>query len=66
MTVIKVLSSDNELKYTNKIFKKYLSAQEIHYETTYSYTLAQNGVKEKNKHILEVARNMMISMNVPK
>jgi hypothetical protein len=44
-----------------------LSAHGIHHQTTCPYTPAQNGVAErKNRHLLEVARCMMISMNVPK
>jgi hypothetical protein len=65
--VVKVLKSDNGIEYTNRMFGKYLSAQRIHHHTTYSYTPAQNGVAERNnRHLLEVARSMMISINVPK
>jgi streptogramin lyase len=54
-------------QYTNRIFGEYLLAQGIHHQTTCPYTPAQNGVAErKNNHLLEVARSMMISMNVPK
>jgi Integrase core domain/GAG-pre-integrase domain len=65
--VVKVLRSDNGTKYTNRIFREYLSAQKIHHQTTCPYTPAHNKVaKRKNRHLLEVARSMMIFMNVPK
>jgi Integrase core domain/GAG-pre-integrase domain len=65
--VVKVLRSDSGTMYTNRIFREYLSAQGIHHQTTCPYTPARNGVAEKkNRHLLEVARSMMISMNVPK
>lgn len=65
--VIKVLRSDNGTEYTNQALRGYLSAHGIHHQTTCPYTPAQNGVAErKNRHLLEVTRCMMISMNVPK
>ncbi|KAJ4737614.1 Transposon Ty1-H Gag-Pol polyprotein [Rhynchospora pubera] len=65
--VVKILRSDNGTEYTNRAFAEYLSAQGIQHQTTCPYTPAQNGVAErKNRHLLEVARSMMISMNVPK
>jgi hypothetical protein len=65
--VVKVLRSDNETEYTNKAFEEYFSTQGILHQTTCPYTPTQNGVaKRKNRHLLEMARCMMISMNVPK
>jgi hypothetical protein len=65
--VVKVLRSDNGTEYTNIAFREYLSFQRIQHQTTCPYTPEQNGVAErKNRHLLEVARSMMISMNVPK
>jgi Reverse transcriptase (RNA-dependent DNA polymerase) len=44
------------------MFGEYLSAQEIHHQTTCPYTPAQNEVvRRKNKYLLEVGRSMMIS-----
>jgi transposase InsO family protein len=64
--VMNALRFDNGTKYTNKSFEEYLSAHGIHHQTTCTYTPAQNEVaKRKNRHLLEVARGMMISMNVP-
>jgi transposase InsO family protein len=65
--VVKALRSDNGTKYTNKAFEEYLSAHGIHHQTTCRYTPTQNGVAERNnRHMLEVARCMIISMNVRK
>jgi IS30 family transposase len=51
----------------NKAFEEYLSTQGILYQTTYPYIPTQNGVtSQKNRHLLEVARCMMISMNILK
>jgi transposase InsO family protein len=65
--VVKVLRSDNGTEYTNKVFGEYLSSQRIQHQTICPYTPKQNGVAErKNRHLLEVTRSMMMSMNVPK
>ena len=50
----------------NNEFGNFKSAQGILYQTTCLDT-PQNGVAErKNHHILEVARSLMYTMNVPK
>jgi hypothetical protein len=65
--VVKVLRSDNGTEYTNKAFGEYLSSQGIQHQTTCPYTPEQNRVAErKNRHLLEVTRCMMMSMNIPK
>jgi Integrase core domain/GAG-pre-integrase domain len=65
--VVKVLRSDNGTEYTNRAFGEYLSSQGIQHQTTCPYTPEQNEVAErKNRHLLEVTRSMMMSMNVPK
>ena len=65
--IVKILRSDNGTEYTNRAFAEYLSSQGIQHQTTCPYTPEQNGVAErKNRHLLEVTRSMMISMNVPK
>jgi hypothetical protein len=66
VTFINCLRSDNGTKYINKMFGEYLSTQGIHYQITCPYTPAQNVAAErKNRPLLEVARSMMIFMNVP-
>jgi Integrase core domain/GAG-pre-integrase domain len=58
-TIVKVLRFDNETEYSNRAFGEYLSFQGIQHQTTDPYT------PEQNRHLLEVIRSMMISMNVP-
>ena len=51
----------------NNEFGNFKSAQGILHQTTCPDTSPQNGVAErKNHHILEVARSLMYTMNVPK
>ncbi|WVZ82886.1 hypothetical protein U9M48_030094 [Paspalum notatum var. saurae] len=48
-------------------FATFLSAEGILHQTSCPDTPPQNGVAErKNRHLLEVARSMMYTMNVPK
>jgi transposase InsO family protein len=64
---IKLLRTDNGTKYVNNEFQNYLSAQGILHQTTCPDTPPQNGIaKRKNRHILEIARSLMFTMNVPK
>ncbi|VAH22706.1 unnamed protein product [Triticum turgidum subsp. durum] len=64
---VQVIRSDNGTEYVNKQFGGFLSAQGIMHQTSCPDTPAQNGVAErKNQHILEVARSLMFTMNVPK
>ncbi|KAL8111350.1 hypothetical protein AgCh_019173 [Apium graveolens] len=59
--------TDNDTEYLNKEFASYLSAQGIVHQTTCPDTLAQNGAAErKNCHLLEVARSLIFTTNVPK
>jgi hypothetical protein len=65
--VVKTLKSNNGTEYTNKTFEEYFPAHMIYYQNMCPYTLTQNDVVERNnKSMLEVARYMMIFMNVPK
>jgi IS30 family transposase len=64
---VKVLRTDNGTEYINKEFTVLTSSQGIVHQTTCPDTPAQNDVAErKNKHLLEVARSLMLIMNVPK
>jgi IS30 family transposase len=66
-TTIKVLRSDNGTEYVNQDFGKFLSQNGIEHQTTCVNTPEQKGVAErKNRHLLEVARSLMFTMNVPK
>ncbi|KAJ7946112.1 Retrovirus-related Pol polyprotein from transposon TNT 1-94 [Quillaja saponaria] len=64
---VKVLRSDNGTEYSEGSFQKYLCDHGILHQTSCVNTPAQNGVAErKNRHLLEVARSLMFTMNVPK
>ena len=66
-TKIKILRTDNGTEYMNKNFDAYLESNGIIHQTSCPYTSAQNGVAErKNRHLLEVARSLMFTMNLPK
>ena len=64
---VQVIRTDNGTEYVNKGFGGFLSEQGIFHQTSCPDTPPQNGVAErKNRHILEVARSLMFTMNVPK
>jgi transposase InsO family protein len=64
---IKILRSDNGTEYVNQEFGHFLASNGIEHQTTCVNTPKQNGVAErKNRHLLEVARSLMFTMNVPK
>jgi hypothetical protein len=66
-TRIQIIRTDNGTEYVNKEFNSFLSAHGILHQTSCPDTPPQNGVAErKNRHILEVARSLMFTMNVPK
>ena len=66
-TKIKILRTDNGGEFFNSILGKYLLSEGITHQSSCSDTPQQNGVAErKNRHILEVARSLMFSTNVPK
>uniref|UniRef100_A0A8R7PAD8 Integrase catalytic domain-containing protein n=1 Tax=Triticum urartu TaxID=4572 RepID=A0A8R7PAD8_TRIUA len=64
---VKIFRSDNGTEYVNQEFDYFLASNGIIHQTTCVNTAAQNGVAErKNRHLLEVARSLMFTMNVPK
>ena len=66
-TRIKILRTDNGREYFNKILGPFLIEKGIIHHSSYVDTPQQNGIAErKNRHILEVTRALMFSMNVPK
>ena len=66
-TQIKILRTDNGTEYVNSDLDSYLESHGVIHQTSCPYTSAQNGVAErKNRHLLEVARSLMFSMNLPK
>ena len=66
-TSIRVFRTDNALEYIKNDVSLFSSKNEIIHQTSCSHTSQQNGVAErKHRHILDVARIMMIHMHVPK
>lgn len=64
---IKVLRSDKGTEYIDGSFRAYLDQHGILYQTSCVGTPQQNGVAErKNRHLAEVARSLLLTMNVPK
>lgn len=64
---VKTLRSDNGSEYVNQEFEEFLASNGILHQTTCVNTPEQNGVAErKNRHLLEVARSLMFTMNIPK
>jgi hypothetical protein len=64
---IKILRSDNGTEYIDKSFRAFLDENGILFQTTCVDTPQQNGVAErKNRHLAEVARSLLFTMNVPK
>ena len=65
-TSIHILRSDNGREYFSAEFDNYLSENGIIHQSTCSYTPQQNGMAErKNRHLLEIARNLMFTSQVP-
>ena len=65
-TTIKTLRNDNAKEYFSNEFVQYTIDNDIIHESSCAYTPQQNGVAaRKNRHILEVARTMMIHGHVP-
>ena len=66
-TTIGILRSDNGTEYFNKYLSTFLVTNGIIHQSTCRDTPQQNGIAErKNRHLLEVTRAIMFSMNVPK
>ena len=64
---VQVIRTDNGTEYVNNTFGAFLSEHGILHQTSCPDTPPQNGVAaRKNRHILEVARSLMFTMNVPK
>jgi hypothetical protein len=62
-----MIRMNNGAEYVNKEFGAFLSVQGILHQTSCLDTPPQNGVAErKNRHISEVARSLMYTMNVTK
>ena len=63
---IKTLRTDNGGEYVNTRFQTYFKHHGLIHETSCSQTPQQNGIAErKNRHILEMARALLIGAHVP-
>ena len=66
-TKIQILRTDNGREYYNVVLGNFLSSEGIIHQSSCVETPQQNGVSErKNRHLLEVARSLLFSTNVPK
>ncbi|KAK2967234.1 hypothetical protein RJ640_002061 [Escallonia rubra] len=64
---IQTLRTDNGKEYFQSILGEYLQTNGIIYQSSCPETPQQNGVAErKNRHLMEVARSLMFTMQVPK
>jgi IS30 family transposase len=64
---IQNIRTNNGKEFVNDNFSTFLSREGIIHQTSCPNTPPQNGVAErKNRHLLEVARSLMYTMNVPK
>ncbi|KMQ88473.1 gag-pol polyprotein [Lasius niger] len=64
---MKILRADNGREYCNAEVRKYLSSKGITMQNTAPYTPEQNGKSERdNRTIVESARTMLLSKNLPK
>lgn len=63
---IQILHTTNGLEYFHSIMGKYFTENGIVHQTTYVGTSQQNEIAErKNRHLLEVARALLFTNNVP-
>ena len=63
---IAILRSDNGREFQNHNLSEFLASKGIVHQNSCAYTPQQNGVAErKNRHLLEVARSLMLSTSLP-
>ena len=66
-TKIKILCTDNGTEYFNSILNNFISKKGILHHDSCVESPQQNGIsKRKNRHLLEVARSLLFTKNVPK
>ncbi|KAL0311158.1 UNVERIFIED_CONTAM: Retrovirus-related Pol polyprotein from transposon RE2 [Sesamum angustifolium] len=64
---IRILRTDNALEFVQKTVSDFCDSKGILHQTSCPYTSQQNGVAErKHRHLLDVARIIMMHMHVPK
>ena len=65
-TSIRILRSDNAKEYFCTSFSSFMSSHGILHQSSYAYTLQQNGVPEcKNLHLVETTRTLLLHHKVP-
>ncbi|KAA0040720.1 Retrovirus-related Pol polyprotein from transposon TNT 1-94 [Cucumis melo var. makuwa] len=63
---IAIFRGDNDREFQNHNFSEFLASKGIVHQNSCAYTPQQNGVVErKNRHLLEVARSLMLSTSLP-
>ncbi|KAL0556125.1 hypothetical protein IC582_004635 [Cucumis melo] len=63
---IAILRSENGREFQNHNLSEFLASKGIVHQNSCTYTPQQNGVAEqKNRHLLEVARSLMLSTSLP-
>ncbi|PRQ56600.1 putative RNA-directed DNA polymerase [Rosa chinensis] len=64
---VKIFRSDNGGEFVNHSFHDYFQHHGIIHQTSCPQTPEQNGVSErKNRHLLDMARSLLLSANMPK
>lgn len=63
---VKIFRTDNGTEYMDNGSFAYLESNGIVHQTSCPYTSAQNQVGRKNRHLLEIARSLLFTMNLLK
>ena len=62
-----ILRTDNAKEFYSSCFSNFRSQHDIVHQSSCSFTPQQNSVaKRKNRHLIKVARTLLIHMLVPK
>ncbi|KAF3655650.1 putative UDP-N-acetylglucosamine/UDP-glucose/GDP-mannose transporter-like [Capsicum annuum] len=62
---IRAFRGDNALEYLSSHFQESMTHQGIIHQTSCPYTPQQNCIAEKNRHLIETARTLLIESHVP-
>lgn len=63
---IHIVRSNNSTEFTSLDFQIIIKTNDIHHHLSYTYTPQQNGkVEKKHRHILQVARSLMLQSHIP-
>lgn len=64
-TTIQIIRTDNEAEFFSNDCSVFLTSKGILHQSSCAYTPQQNGVVERNRHILEIARSLKIQASLP-